>query len=269
MNTSKSASGQPMDALVDHPTFINGFSTPQEKTYTYYHAGPLFTLGDLHANVLLSRAITKLSNGKFMPLLPQDLEQRGDVEPHNIRDKDIRALLSCDLALFTYDGAELDSGTVVEYMVAKFADIPSVILRSDFRGGGDQGSHPTGAGEPWNLMSSFWPRTKGVVVDGMLEYKKALASAAGDPNQTQHLGDGDAFDVSKAAVADMVDVTARRCVDAMEEVLKMPARMPKDLRGGVYQWLALMPGYAEKDDGKDLDVMKGLLDRKEERGMFN
>ncbi|KXT00544.1 hypothetical protein AC578_5243 [Pseudocercospora eumusae] len=268
MNTSNSPSGQPLDAHIDHPTSTNDFSTPQEKTYTYYHAGPLFTLGDLHANVLLSRAITKLSHGKFVPLLPQDLEQRGDVTPHNIRDKDIRALLSCDLALFTYDGAELDSGTVVEYMVAKFADIPSVILRSDFRGGGDQGSHPTGAGEPWNLMSSFWPRTKGVVIDGMLEYKKALASVAGNANQTQHLNGGYGFDVSKAAGAQMVEITARRCVDAMEEVLKMPARMPKNLRENVYQWLALMPGYAEKEDGKDLDVMKNLLDRKEGKGMF-
>ncbi|EME86575.1 uncharacterized protein MYCFIDRAFT_83614 [Pseudocercospora fijiensis CIRAD86] len=267
MATSNIASSQPLDTHIDHPTTTNGFPS-QEKTYTYYHAGPLFTLGDLHANVLLSRAITKLSNGKFVPLLPQDLEQRGDVTPHKIRDKDIRALLSCDLALFTYDGAELDSGTVVEYMIAKFADIPSVILRSDFRGGGDQGSHPSGEAEPWNLMSSFWPRTKGVVIDGMLEYKKALASAA-NAKQAQHSNGGDDFDVSKAAGGNMVEITARRCVDAMEEVLKIPTRMPKELRGSVYQWLALMPGYAEREDDKDMEVMKNLLEKKEGKRVLN
>ncbi|KAI7305861.1 hypothetical protein KC315_g14472, partial [Hortaea werneckii] len=151
------------------------------KSYTYYHAGPLFSIADLHTNTLLARAIAHHSHGKFVPILPQDLEQRGDVTPHGIRDKDLRALLSCDLALFTYDGAELDSGTVVEFMMAKFADVPAVILRSDFRGGGDQHQHPQqqqgngkgkdGAGQPWNLMSSFWPRTEAVVVDAMAEYK--------------------------------------------------------------------------------------------------
>ena len=52
------------------------------------------------------------------------------LHPHSIRDSDLRELLSCDLALFTYDGAELDAGTVVEYMIAKVADIPSVIVRT-------------------------------------------------------------------------------------------------------------------------------------------
>jgi hypothetical protein len=35
--------------------------------------------------------------------------------------------------LFLYNGTELDSGTVVEFMFSKFADIPSVIVRTDFR----------------------------------------------------------------------------------------------------------------------------------------
>ncbi|KAF2163610.1 hypothetical protein M409DRAFT_68505 [Zasmidium cellare ATCC 36951] len=136
-------------------------ASSQEKNLTYYHAGPLFTVADLHMNVLLSQEINRASGGKYRPLLPQDLEQRGNVTPQNIRDKDIRALLSCDLALFTYDGAELDSGTVVEFMIAKFADIPSVILRTDFRGGGDQKSEDS-PGQPWNLMSSESTYTDGL-----------------------------------------------------------------------------------------------------------
>ncbi|KAK4621411.1 hypothetical protein CLAFUW4_06601 [Fulvia fulva] len=229
-------------------------------SYTYYHAGPLFTIGDLHTNVLLSRAISRLSNGKFRPLLPQDLEQRGHVTPQNIRDKDIRALLNCDLALFTYDGAELDSGTVVEFMIAKMADIPCVILRSDFRHGGDQASKDS-AGQPWNLMSSFWPRTNAVVVDAMLDYKQALAVAIKG-------GTDGAAELSHFAGESLIGRTAKRCVDALDEVLKLPSRMPKELRESVYRWLALMPGYAEGDDAQDVSEAISLLAKKEAKGLL-
>lgn len=245
-------------AHVDQPTTQDNGNS---GSYTYYHAGPLFTIGDLHTNVLLSRAIARLSDGKFKPLLPQDLEQRGDVTPHNIRDKDIRSLLNCDLALFIYDGAELDSGTVVEFMIAKMADIPCVILRSDFRHGGDQASKDS-AGQPWNLMSSFWPRTTAVVVDAMLDYKQALATAMKD-------GFDAAADLSHFAGESMIERTAKRCVDALEDVLKRPSRMPKELRESVYQWLALMPGYVEGDDSQDVKSMVSLLAGKEAKGMLD
>lgn len=235
----------------------NSASSPQKLTY--YHAGPLFTIADLHTNVLLSREISKISDGKFCPLLPQDLEQRGNVTPQNIRDKDIRALLSCDLALFTYDGAELDSGTVVEFMIAKFADIPSVILRSDFRGGGDQASKDS-PGQPWNLMSSFWPRTTSVVVDAMMGYKQALAEAASSGLTTA--------DPSQDAGDALIQATARQCVKAMDEALQTPSKMPKELREHVYRWIALMPGYAEGEDVKDVSFMMDLLAKKEANGVL-
>lgn len=244
-----------LDAHVDQPT-TNGETPP--TTFTYYHAGPLFTVGDLHTNVLLSRAISRLSQGKFQPLLPQDLEQRGNVKPQNIRDKDIRALLSCDLALFTYDGAELDSGTVVEFMIAKMADMPAVILRSDFRGGGDQKSE-TSAGQPWNLMTSFWPRTEAVVVDAMMDYKLSLAKA---------LQKGEVKDLSMLAGEGLIEETARRCVAALEAALKTPSRMPKELRESVYQWIALMPGYAEGNDADDVEKMAALLTGKAKKGVM-
>ncbi|CAK3937210.1 hypothetical protein D0864_04136 [Lecanosticta acicola] len=233
------------DAILDIQAPSTASDLHQPGTYTYYHAGPLFTIADLHTNALLAKAVHQHSNGKFIPCLPQDLEQRGNVTPQNIRDKDIRSLLSCDLALITYDGAELDSGTVVEFMIAKMADIPAVILRSDFRGGGDQSG-----GQPWNLMSSFWPRTEAVVVDAMLGYKQALAGA------------GSAGEI-------LIEKTAKQCVAAMEQALKKPSRMPKELRESVYRWLALMPGYAEGDDQSDTSDMLRLLALKEQKGMFN
>ena len=86
----------------------------------------------------------------------------------DIRDQDIVTLIGCDLALFNFDGPELDSGTVTEFMFAKFADIPSLLLRTDFRRAGDQGE------DPWNLMLSFYPRTRTLCLNSMEIYKKAL-----------------------------------------------------------------------------------------------
>ena len=79
-------------------------------------------------------------------------------------------MMSCDVGLFHYDGPELDSGTVVEFMFAKFADLPAVLLRTDFRHGGDQ----VGGGDPWNLMTSFFPRTRSVVLNAMELYHAGL-----------------------------------------------------------------------------------------------
>ncbi|KAI7537707.1 hypothetical protein KC343_g17963 [Hortaea werneckii] len=260
----------------------NPSSPPATTPYTYYHAGPLFSIADLHTNTLLARAIAHHSHGQFVPILPQDLEQRGDVTPQGIRDKDLRALLSCDLALFTYDGAELDSGTVVEFMMAKFADVPAVILRSDFRGGGDQ--HPsqqqkengTHVGQPWNLMSSFWPRTEAVVVDAMLEYKRALASfppssttSSSLDEKRQELSNPFLTTAPTAQAGELLlEQTALKCVAAMEQAVRAPSRMPRELRENVYRWMALMPGYAEGEDGKDVGDMLRLLAAKEGKRMF-
>jgi nucleoside 2-deoxyribosyltransferase len=87
---------------------------------------------------------------RAVPLqLPQDFDPRGTT-PRTIRDHHIRSLVGCDLALFSFDGPDLDSGTLAEFMIAKFADIPSVILRSDRRGAGGRTSQ-------WNPMANFYP----------------------------------------------------------------------------------------------------------------
>lgn len=236
----------------------------QTKTFTYYHAGPLFTLAELHTNTLLASQIHSISSGKFIPVVPQDLEQR-DTTPHSIRDQDIRGLLACDLAVFTYDGAELDSGTVVEYMIAKFADIPTVILRTDFRKAGDQGAN---GGDPWNLMSSFWPRTKTVVVDSMMGYKVALAGALGRQGGENVVSfDAGGGKAALEAGQGLLEDVGRQVVSAMDEVIGMPTTMPKEAREHVYRWLALMPGF--KVGGvSNISMMMDLLKQKEEKGLM-
>jgi nucleoside 2-deoxyribosyltransferase len=231
------------------------------QTYTYYHAGPLFTLAELHTNVLLSSAIKRASSSKFNAVLPQDLEQR-DLSPHSIRDEDLRALLSCDLALFTYDGAELDAGTVVEFMTAKMADIPCVILRTDFRGAGDQGSQH--GGDSWNLMSSNWPRAVSVSIDAMVAYKSCLA-------RTLEAGAGEG-----TLGESLVEEVARKVVDGFERVLSEKPRLSKELREGVFQWLAVMPGFKnalsanEGEEGEKTNqaFMKRLCEEKVAKGLL-
>ena len=270
------------------------------NTLTYYHGGPLFTLADLTTNISLSNLISALTSPvpksqpsellnhpspalappfHFQPILPQSLEPRS-LSPHAIRDSDLRALLSCDAALFVYDGAELDAGTVVEYMVAKFADIPSVILRTDFRGGGDQGPLKGGEGEgdpgkkadSWNLMSSFWPRTTTVTVDSMAVYKSALASAMESlSSMSSKVTAGEESSISEvnALCAEaMRRHVAEKVVRAMEEVVRMPPRMPKHLREGVWQWMSSMVGWMEGDLEAEKEEMRVILGKKVEKGML-
>ena len=226
------------------------------KTYTFYYAAPLFTIAELHTNVLLARAIQQQSAGKFIPVLPQDLEQR-DLSPHSIRDEDLRALVSCDLGLFTYDGAELDAGTVVEFTVSKMLDIPGVILRTDFRGAGDQNQGGQ-KGDSWNLMSSNWPRSVGVRVNAMVEYKKSLAGLIEAEDGKREPGGGHS----------MIDEVAKKVVEGFETVLEQKPRLPKELRSSVYQWLGLMPGFRDGSDKSNIDAFSKLCEDKVAKGLL-
>src|ERR1700720_2295576 len=136
--------------------------------FLVYFAGELFSSKHLVGNAALADAIAKASNLNFICVLPQALEER-NMSAHDIRDQDIVTLIGCDLALFNFDGPELDSGTVAEFFFAKFADIPSLLLRTDFRRGGDQGE------DPWNLMVSYYPRTRTCLLDSISLYQEALA----------------------------------------------------------------------------------------------
>ena len=140
--------------------------TKDRHQYTIYHAGDIFDFKHLVGNEALAKAIKKVSSGRFQCTLPQDLEQT-DFRSSAIKDNDLFVLAKSDLALFNFDGTELDSGTVVEFIVAKMLNIPSVILRTDFREGGDQNKD----GDPWNLMVSNYPYTETVKLHSMKLYQ--------------------------------------------------------------------------------------------------
>lgn len=230
---------------------------PRKKSYTVYFASELFTAKHLIGNAYLAEAIYEKSHGRFLCVLPQNLEQRGNTA-QSIRDQDIRTLIECDLGLFNYDGTELDSGTVVEFMFAKFADIPSVILRSDFRSGGDQ------RGDPWNLMTSFYPRTANVIVDSLGVYKGVMKRRGVKPtDEIVRL----AGLHSSADAQHMCDQIAVGCVRALDRVLAMEPVMPKHLREEVYNWLALMPGLHGKEKALRKEF-EDYLEQKVERDLL-
>ena len=208
--------------------------------FLVYFAGELFSSKHLVGNAALADSIAKVSNLNFTCVLPQTLEDRG-MRAQDIRDKDIVTLIDCDLALFNFDGPELDSGTVTEFMFAKFADIPSLLLRTDFRRAGDQGD------DPWNLMLSFYPRTRTLCLNSMEIYKEALSTGVSPVQAGQSL-------VEEVAVA---------TVRELELLSKLTPAIPQELAEPVFRWLSKMPGFHSSESGEK--VMAALAQKKANR----
>ena len=136
--------------------------------FSIYLGGSLFNHKDLTGNALLAQYIENCSENRYRCCLPQNVEQH-QATALDIRNKDILKLIECDLGLFNFDGTELDAGVVVEFMLAKFLDIPAVILRSDFRNCGEKEV----GGDDWNFMCSFYPRTRVVKFNSIQLYQEA------------------------------------------------------------------------------------------------
>jgi nucleoside 2-deoxyribosyltransferase len=224
---------------------------------TVYFAGELFSAKHLVGNAYLAEAIHAASHGRYLCRLPQDFELRGH-HPRLIRDDDLRGLLACDLALFNFDGPELDSGTVVEFMFAKFADIPCVLLRSDFRSAGDQGPRH----DPWNLMASFYPRSVSVAVNSLALYKRVSSRRPAFDDLTRLAGQH-----SSATAQLMCEHIAALAVKGLDRASRLEPAMPKHLREEIYQWLALMPGFKANAKKLRKDFEK-LLARKVQRDLL-
>ena len=229
----------------------------KKRSYTVYFGGELFSLKHLIGNAWLAEAIYEKSHGRFRCLLPQDIVPRRRGGSRAIRDQDLRALVACDLGLFNYDGPELDSGTVVEFMLAKFADIPAVLLRTDIRHGASDRA------EPWNLMTSFFPRTATVVTPSLTSYRAGL--------QRRHRALDDVMRLAgqhSSADAQLVcEQVATLCVRALDRVLAMEPVMPKYLREEAYLWLARLPGLRGKEKALRKEFERYLA-RKVERDLL-
>ncbi len=196
--------------------------------FTVYFAGDLFDHKHLAGNELLAGAIDRRSGGRYACVLPQDLEL-ATTRMFDIRNQDLKQVMACDLALFNFDGTDLDSGTVVEFMMAKMLDIPSVLLRSDFRASGDQERD----GDDWNLMCSFYPRARKVQFNAMAWYQEARRGGGGE--------DG-------GWPAGWSDRLYDRIADAVTEALDAVRAEPSPFDGDddrirkVYEWATRFPG---------------------------
>ena len=188
-------------------------SVKGEYLMNVYHAGDLFDFKHLAGNLLLSAAIAEASAGKYRTLLPQ-ANEGNKLRNANIRNGDLDMVMSCHLALLNFDGTDLDSGTVVEFMAAKMLDIPCVLLRTDFRNAGDQSV----SADPWNLMCSGYPRSLTLKINALALYNKLVTGP----------GDLDRY----------LREIARQVTAAMDEVSARPSLFGGNLRKAeeVYRW---------------------------------
>jgi len=207
----------------------------KQRSLNVFFGGELFNLKHIIGNAYLAEAIYEKSHGRYLCALPQDFDPRGTAA-RSIRDHHIRALVASDLALFSFDGADLDSGTVAEFMIAKFADIPSVVLRSDRRGAADKTSQ-------WNPMVNYFPRTVIVTLDGLAAYKVILKRRQRRIDEVIRL----AGQHSSADAQRVCDEVAAVVVRAFDRVRETEPVMPRHLREEVYNWIPMMPGLRGKE----------------------
>ncbi|MEO5959881.1 MAG: nucleoside 2-deoxyribosyltransferase, partial [Opitutaceae bacterium] len=153
--------------------------------------------------------------------------------------------------LFNFDGSDLDSGTIVEFMLAKFADIPAVLLRTDIRSAGDSRA------VPWNLMASFFPRTANAVVPSLSDYRGALQRRQRQVEPALHL----AGQHSSAAAQLVCEDVAGQCLRAFERLLATEPAMPRHLREEIYHWLPLASGLRGKEKQLRKEFERHLEDK--------
>ena len=219
--------------------------------YTVYTAGGLFTQDELTTNVMIKEAVWRLSDGKYQLILPQSRElrelDRQDVEAY-IRNDDTLQVLKADIILARFDGLELDSGTVVEFAIAKFLGKPAVILRTDFRR-----QSCTGLSEPYNLMLMNGPRTVEIRLQSYMVW-------AGLLTDNQSSGDKAPFQATMNAELGMVqksvDEIAKQIIAAMEAVLEMESPYPPEYQEIVYKAarISLGSGFDQMLTSGELDL---------------
>ena len=206
--------------------------------YTIYSAGGLFTQDELSTNILLKEAVWRLSNGKFQIFLPQSRELqelgRHDVESY-IRNTDLLGVVRADIVLVRFDGLELDSGTVVEFVMAKYLGKPTVLLRSDFR----RVSFAELC-EPYNLMVKNWPRNVEIQLNSFGIWADIF---------TEERKDVDYSDTPKGmmkaelgTLQKSVDEVAKQVIVGLEAVIKMGSPYPPEYQEVVYQASRFSPG---------------------------
>jgi nucleoside 2-deoxyribosyltransferase len=206
--------------------------------YTVYFAGGLFTQHDLTTNVLIKESVWRQSYGKFELILPQSKEL-GRLDSSDMaamtRNSDLFQAFKNDIILARFDGLEIDTGTLVEFMFAKFLGKPAVILRTDSRGFGIENME-----EPYNLMVKNWPRTVEIHFDSLINYLDKFSETMKNFNQDSSIESKIKSEVETAMKG--VDEIARQIILGVDKVLQMESPYPESYQELVYQAARYCPG---------------------------
>ena len=212
-----------------------------------YFAGDIFDHKHLIGNALLANYIERMSSNTYRCSLPQDHEQ-GSNRRASIRNQDLKMLIESDVGLLNFDGADLDSGTVVEFMVAKQLDIPAVVLRTDIRTAGDQVIE----GDNWNLMCSNYPRSETICINGMEIYQQAAG-----------------HDIH-AKIDTIYRSLSFSVIQALNKVREIPPLCDSDvLTTNLYQWCTRYCGGGMEELLEDTRWLEDVLNRKRRHGLIN
>ena len=195
---------------------------------------------------LLAEAIERESSGRYVCVLPQHLEQSTS-RSIDIRNNDLSKIVSADLILVNFDGTELDSGTVIEFLFAKALDIPAVILRSDFRSAGDQER-----GAPWNLMCSGYPRTGKLTLNAMAWYQEEWRKGGGTAAVLERFY----INLSKAIITEFDNVYNEPSLIDNQQMLH-----------NIYEWGLRFPGNRFSDLFTEHEL-KSLLKKKQKKALL-
>ena len=216
-----------------------------EEPISIYWAGGLFDYKELLGNLKLGTAVEEVSNGKYKVYFPQDAECETSRDIHGIRNQDLLSLLRCDVILANFDGTELDSGTVVEFCFAKTLDIPALLLRTDFRNGGDSDE------APWNLMCSGWQRTNMLLINSIKEYHDFLHCGA----------------KQSSVESDWSCAIAKKIIQALDDVILQPAWLPFEQAMEHYQRIIQSAGSGFEKMLSE-QQLKEILEKKHRHGVL-
>lgn len=208
------------------------------ETFTVYAAGGLFTQHDLATNVLIKKSVWKQSNGKYELVLPQSKElrelDRPDIAAH-IRNVDLIQVVKTDMFLARFDGLELDAGTVIEFMLAKFLGKATVILRCDSRRLGGESLD-----EPYNLMVKNWPRTVEIHYDSLINYVGSFAQKweTQGSEETYH----STVEAEYQTIMKGINEVAEKIVEGLDAVQAKKSPYPDEFQELAYKITMYSPG---------------------------
>ena len=194
----------------------------------------------------MAEAKERESSGRYVCVLPQHLEQSTS-RSIDIRNNDLSKIVNADLILVNFDGTELDSGTVIEFLFAKALDVPAVILRSDFRSAGDQER-----GDPWNLMCSGYPRTGKLTLNAMSWYQEAWGKGGGTAAVLERFYSK----LSKAIITEFDNVYNEPSLIDSQQMLR-----------NVYEWGLRFPGNGFSDLFTEQELTS-LLEKKQKKALL-